>query len=82
MKELTKRQLQQIMVAALMNEYGFAPKCKDVILLEADGNGTYILAEVNRNVYSFNSDYRLDEENGVYTGKGTIDKKNELEYMV
>lgn len=81
MKELTNMQLKQIVVSALRNEYGFAPKGKDVVLLEADGNGTYILAEVNGNVYSFNSDYRFGIENGVYTGKGTIDKKNEADYI-
>lgn len=80
MKELTNMQLKQIIVSALRNEYGFAPKCKDVVLLEATGDGTYIFAEVNGNVYSFNSDYRLGIENGVYTGKGTIDKKNEEDY--
>lgn len=66
MRELTNRQLQQHAAKALTNEYGFAPEYKDIVLLEADGNGSYILFEVNGKVYSLNGDY--------------IDKKNEKDY--
>ncbi|MFQ7293357.1 MAG: hypothetical protein ACLRQ0_14195 [Monoglobales bacterium] len=66
MKELTNIQLQKRAVAALRKEYGFAPKCKDIILLEATGNGDYILFEVNSKVYSLNGNY--------------IDKKNKADY--
>lgn len=66
MKELTNRQLQERAAAALRQEYGFAPKGKDIVLLEATGNGDYILFEINNKVYSLNGDY--------------IDKKNEADY--
>ena len=66
MKELTNRQLQQHAALALENEYGFAPKLEDVVLLEADGDGNYILFEIKGKVYSLNGNY--------------IDKKNEADY--
>lgn len=46
MKELTNMQLKQIVVSALRNEYGFAPKGKDVVLLEADVFRLYILLTI------------------------------------
>lgn len=78
MKEKTKNELKHIAQAALKSEYGFEPSMKDIVLLEAYGDGTYILFEVGGHEYSFNSrlmgsGYPFPES--VWTGKGTIEKR-------
>ena len=72
---MTKRELREIMQSALKSEYGFAPTLGSITLLESSDDGTYILASINGNVYSFNGDYRIGKINGIYVGKGTIEKK-------
>ena len=73
MKYKTKKQLKYIAQRALYSEYGFAPAQADIILLECDGDGTYILFEVHNHMYSFNS--YIFSESSVWTGTGTITKQ-------
>ena len=77
-KQKTNTQLKTIVQRALENEYGFAPKLKDIVLLEANGTGEYILFEVNGKEYNFNS-YMMEEGHpfpySVWYGKGTITRK-------
>lgn len=77
MKEKTNRELKNIAVTALRDEYGFAPKPSDVILLEASGDGTYILFRVAEHEYRFNSyiSHYGDMET-IWCGKGTITKNS------
>ena len=71
--ERTKNELKTIAQRALKAEYGFAPAKKDITLLEAYGDGTYILFEINGNEYSFNSS--LASDGSVYCLKGNISKR-------
>ena len=71
---MTKLELKQIMQAALKNEYGFAPTKNDIKLLESNDDGTYILVNINGNIYRFCSSYRNGKINGVWVAKGTIEK--------
>jgi|GEM_PF-5467487 len=77
-KQKTNTQLKTIAQRALKSEYGFAPKLKDIVLLEAFGTGEYILFEINGQEYSFNS-YMMGEGHpfpySLWCGKGTITKK-------
>ena len=77
-KHKTNSQLKTIVQRALENEYGFAPKLKDIVLLEANGTGEYMLFEVNGKEYNFNS-YMMGEVHpfpySVWCGKGTITRK-------
>ncbi len=77
-KQKTNTQLKTIAQRALESEYGFAPKLKNIVLLEANGTGEYILFEVNGKEYSFNS-YMMGESHpfpySVWCGKGTITRK-------
>lgn len=72
MKNKTKNELKTIAQRALKVEYGFAPCKTDIILLEAYGDGTYILFEVSGNEYSFNSS--LASDGSVLCYKGTISR--------
>ena len=72
MKNKTKAELKQIAQAALKSNYGFKPSLKEIVLLEAYGDGTYILFEVNENEYSFRGTKMTD--GSVWVGKGTIEK--------
>lgn len=67
MKTKTKTELKKIAQAALKREYGFQPTLKEVTLLEADGDGTYILFEINGH------EYRLYK--ALSTGITTLSKK-------
>ena len=78
MTEKTKQELRTIAKEALRSEYGFAPALKDIVLLEAYGDGTYILFEVKGNIYNFTSSYRFGEHNGVWCGKGTITRADHI----
>lgn len=76
MKSLTKTELRKVAQAALKAEFGFTvSKLSDIVLLEADGDGLYILFEVNGNEYKFNS-YSMGI-NGRWVGKGTITRVEE-----
>lgn len=60
----------------MRSEYGFAStSLKDIVLLEASRDGLYILFSVNENVYRFESTYKFGKENGVWVGKGTIERE-------
>jgi hypothetical protein len=67
----TKTELRKIAQRALESEYGFAPALNAITLLEANGEGTYILFSVNGKEYRFNSDIRHGD---VWVGSGTIEK--------
>ena len=76
---MTNQELRHIAKQALDCEYGFSPKLSDIKLLEADGNGLYILFSVKGNEYRFDSRYfpigrGANQINTVWTGKGTIEK--------
>ena len=77
-KQKTNRELKRIAQTALESEYGFAPKLKDIVLLEADGIGEYILFEIKGNEYKFNS-HMMGEGHpfpySLWCGKGTITRK-------
>ena len=70
---MTKAQLKRIACEALYSEYGFAPATNKIVLLEANGEGTYILFEVNGRPYRFDSITLTD--GSVYCGKNTITKE-------
>lgn len=77
METLSKTELKKVAKSALKSEYGFTvAKLSDIVLLEACGDGTYILFEVNGNKYRFNSHLDVDRDYNftVWTGKGTIEK--------
>ena len=77
-KMRTKTELKKIARTALKNEYGFQPPLTNITLIEANGNGTYILFRVNSIEYRFDS-YTMGEgfpfPDSVWCGKGTINKK-------
>lgn len=50
-KYFTKAELKENAQAALRKIYGFAPSRKDIKLMEADMDGTYIGIEVNGHGY-------------------------------
>ena len=76
MKSLTKTQLKAVAKMALKAEFGFTvSKLSDIVLLEADGDGQYILFEVNCNVYRFSS-YKVPTGE-LWVGKGTITRVEE-----
>lgn len=74
MKNLTKTELKEIMKRALFVEFGFSPALNKITLLEASGDGTYILASVNGFEYSFTSRRTLGAANGVFIGRGCIER--------
>lgn len=82
-KDRTTSELKEIVVTALKDEYGFAPKKSDITLLESSGDGTYILFRVRNIEYSFNS-YLLEsyaivpEYVPVWCGEGTITRKGRV----
>ena len=78
---MNNRELKHIAQQALDSEYGFSPKLSDIVLLEADDTGLYILFSVRGNEYRFNSRYfpigrGENRINTVWAGKGTIEKIN------
>lgn len=74
MKEKTKIELKKIVKEVLLNKYGFSPKLKDVKLLEARGDGTYILFEIGFHEYCFNS--YLINDNVIYLGIDTLEQRS------
>ena len=52
---MTKRELKQEMKEALRKVYGFAPSLSEITLLEAAGDGQYILARIGKYEYSWDS---------------------------
>jgi len=78
---MTKQELKHIAKEALKCEYGFSPSLSDIILLEADGDGLYILFSVKGHEYRFDSRYfpigqGADRINTIWCGKGTIEKNS------
>lgn len=75
---MTKNEFKTIAQEALKSEYGFAPAKNQITLLEADGNGTYIMFEVNGKVYQFNSHIcTYGGMRTVFVGAGTISRCDE-----
>ena len=75
MKNRTKAELKSTAQAALKSEYGFAPSLERITLLEASGNGTYILFRVGIHEYRFESDIcHIGDIESIWVGKGTITK--------
>ena len=75
---MTKRDLKEIVVAALDSEYGFAPCRNQVTLLEASGDGTKILFSVRGRQYRFSS-YRMTSpglQGTIWVGSGTVERVN------
>lgn len=73
---MTNLELRSIIQNALYNEYGFAPNKKEITLLEANDDGTYILFRIGKKEYRFNS-FEIGGL-GVWAGEGTIDRKIEI----
>ena len=73
---MTKAELRKIAQQALESEYGFAPSINKIVLLEANGEGTYILFSVKGKEYSFDS--RILRDGTIWAGKGTIEKREEV----
>lgn len=72
---MTKVELRKIAQQALENEYGFAPALNQIVLLEANGEGTYILFEIKGKEYRFDSRLLHDGFNGfIWAGSGTIER--------
>lgn len=75
---MKNNELKQIAQAALKSEYGFSPAKNQITLLEANDNGTYIMFDVNGNVYQFNSYIVIiGDMSPVFAGKGTISRCDE-----
>lgn len=75
----TNVELKRIASEALKNEYGFAPAQKDIVLLECNRDGTYIMFEVRGKQYQFNS-YIMTVagcEGTIWAGNGTISRYND-----
>ena len=68
----TKKQLRHFAQCALFSEYGFKPAAASIILLEASGDGTYILFKVGDHEYRFQS-YAFPD-GSVWVGPGHIDQ--------
>ena len=76
----SNRQLKQIAVEALKSEFGFAPKQNDIVLLEADGDGTFILFRVGTKQYRFESYIlRVGGMATVWCGSGTIERYPDIQ---
>lgn len=73
MKTRTKAELKQIAHEALVSEYGFAPAMNNIILLEANGEGTYIRFMVKGHEYRFDSTLFHGD---VFCGNNTITKES------
>lgn len=76
--ERTNTELKKIAQSALQFEYGFAPKLKEIVLLEASGDGTYILFEVNCVEYCFESSMKGEADipkDCKWLTIGTIEKR-------
>lgn len=67
----TDDMLQLLAQMALMGEYGFVPALSEITLLEASGDGTYILFRVKSHEYRFSSHLH---NGGVAICQGTIEK--------
>lgn len=67
----TDEDFKLIAQMALQSEYGFAPALSDITLLEASGDGTYILFRVKDHEYRFNSHLH---NGGVVIVSGTVEK--------
>lgn len=48
---LTNTELKKVAQSALKNSYGFAPALNAIALLEAHGDGSYILFHIGEHIY-------------------------------
>lgn len=60
MKELTNKELKKIVQETFDMQMGFMPALKDIILLEASGDGTYIRFKISVHEYVFRAFYEID----------------------
>lgn len=72
---MTKTELKKIAQMALDSEYGFAPSLNKIVLLEANGEGNYILFSVRGREYCFDS--RVLVDGTIWVGKGTIERRDD-----
>ena len=73
----TKTELKAITYEALKSEYGFAPAKSNIVLLEAAGDGTYILFRVGNKEYRFDSFIaHIGGMETIWCGSGTLEKIN------
>lgn len=70
----TNTDIKKTAQTALKSDYGFAPLLKDITLLEASGDRTYIRFLVAGHEYSFSSYHFHD--GSVWVGSGTIEKRS------
>lgn len=49
---------------ALEEEYGFAPARKEIVLMESDGDGNYILFRVGSHIYRIRND-KVEQVRGI-----------------
>lgn len=70
MKNATNTALKRTAQKAIASEFGMEPKLKDIVLLEASGDRTYILFKIGKHEYSFDSYTYAD--GSVWVGPGTI----------
>ena len=73
---MTKTELKAIVYEALKSEYGFGPKKSDIVLLEASGDGTYILFRIGSKQYKFDSYIMTSPgvKGTIWVGSGTIER--------
>lgn len=63
---MTKTELRKTAQTSLKAEYGFAPSIKDITLLEASGDGTYILFSVCGKEYRYELGYGVEKTGFTY----------------
>ena len=69
MKSLTKTELKRVAQYGLRVVYGFTvSKLSDIVLLEADGDGSYVMFEVNGHIYQV-------EKKRIWIGNGQSEDK-------
>ena len=62
MKNVTKVELKRIVKRELKKAYCFAPTFKEIILLEATGDGEYILFEIGDHEYDYSKGKLVKKE--------------------
>jgi hypothetical protein len=66
----TNTEIKKTAQAAFRSEFGVTPLLKDIRLLEASGDRTYILFRIGKHEYTFNSCVYPD--GSVWVGDGTL----------
>lgn len=69
----TNTEIKKTAQAAFRSEFGVEPKLKDIRLLEASGDRTYILFCIGKHTYRFDS--YVDRFGAVWVGEGTLEMK-------